>query len=161
MASKIAHNWPKPFFTVQPSPQPRIDFSYYRLVPTLICLLICAISPSQCNQISLTFHEKNIFGQKTFRVSFIFFYKLSYIRVMHSFFNQTKMQGLILHSTGQDSSQFFLKICCNFWVAKVVFSAKVNDKSRIKNWSGFFQFCVKNQKNDQINNTFERFIPFW
>ena len=29
-ASKFAHNRPKPFFTVQPSPQPKIFFSYYK-----------------------------------------------------------------------------------------------------------------------------------
>ena len=33
-ASKVAHN--------RPSPQPKIDFSYYRYVPRRICLLICA-----------------------------------------------------------------------------------------------------------------------
>ena len=102
---KTLKNWPQKllvigpnlFFTVQLSPQPRLDFLYYRLVPSLICLLICAISPSQCNPISLTFHEKkNIFGRKTFRISF--FYRSFYIRVMHNFFNQTKMQRLILHS---------------------------------------------------------------
>ena len=32
---------PNLFFTVQPSPQPKIDFSYYKYVPRLICLLIC------------------------------------------------------------------------------------------------------------------------
>ena len=32
-ASKVAHNWPKPFFfIVQPRPQLRIDFSYYKYV---------------------------------------------------------------------------------------------------------------------------------
>ena len=41
--SKAAHNQPKPFSTVQPRPQPRIDISYYKHVPRLICLLICAL----------------------------------------------------------------------------------------------------------------------
>ena len=43
LPSKVAHNWPKPFFSQsspQPSPQPRIDFSYYKYVPKHICLLI-------------------------------------------------------------------------------------------------------------------------
>ena len=29
------------FFSVQPSPQPKIDFSYHKYVPRHICLLIC------------------------------------------------------------------------------------------------------------------------
>jgi hypothetical protein len=32
---------PNLFFTVQPSPQPGIDFSYYKNVTRHICLLIC------------------------------------------------------------------------------------------------------------------------
>ena len=44
--SKIAHNWPRPFyFTVQPipdhSPHPRIDFSYHEISEQDICTLIC------------------------------------------------------------------------------------------------------------------------
>ena len=45
-ASKVAHNWPKPFFSQSSpaySPQPRIDFSYYKYVPRVICLLICGL----------------------------------------------------------------------------------------------------------------------
>ena len=41
-ASKVAHNRPRPFFpTVQPRPQPRIDFSYYEISGPDICSLIC------------------------------------------------------------------------------------------------------------------------
>ena len=43
-ASKVAHNRPKTFFS-QSSPghsqQPKIDFSYHKYVPRLICFLIC------------------------------------------------------------------------------------------------------------------------
>ena len=43
-ASKVAHNRPRPFyFTVQPRPQPRIDFSYYEISGPDICSLICAL----------------------------------------------------------------------------------------------------------------------
>jgi hypothetical protein len=34
---------PNLFFTVQPSPQPKIDILYYKYVPRCICLLICGI----------------------------------------------------------------------------------------------------------------------
>ena len=41
-AKKVAHNRPRPFyFTVQPRPQPRIDFSYYEISGPDICSLIC------------------------------------------------------------------------------------------------------------------------
>ena len=42
--SKVAHNRPLIFFQYWPGcpNQPRIDFSYYKYVPRLICLLICA-----------------------------------------------------------------------------------------------------------------------
>ena len=44
MPSKVAHNRPQTFFSQYwpgcPN-QPRIDFSYYKYVPRLICLLIC------------------------------------------------------------------------------------------------------------------------
>ena len=53
-ASKVAHDWPQTFFSqVWPGcpNQPRIDFSYYKYVPRLICLLICGKQPSsQSNQ---------------------------------------------------------------------------------------------------------------
>jgi hypothetical protein len=45
LRSKVAHNQPQTFFS-QARPgcpnQPRIDFLYYKNVPRLICLLICA-----------------------------------------------------------------------------------------------------------------------
>ena len=42
LASKVAHNWPRTFyFTFQPRPQPRIDFSYYEISGPDICSLIC------------------------------------------------------------------------------------------------------------------------
>ena len=44
MASKVAHNRPKPFFSQSSpahSPHPKIDFSYYEYVQRLICLLFC------------------------------------------------------------------------------------------------------------------------
>jgi hypothetical protein len=43
-ASKVAHNRPQTFFSQYWSGcpnQPRIDFSYYKYGPRLICLLIC------------------------------------------------------------------------------------------------------------------------
>ena len=41
-ASKVAHNRPNPlFFIVQPRPQPRIEFSYYKISGPDICSLIC------------------------------------------------------------------------------------------------------------------------
>ena len=48
---KIAHNRPQTFFSqVQPGcpNQPRIDFSYYKYVPRLICLLICGHAALLC-----------------------------------------------------------------------------------------------------------------
>ena len=44
-ASKVAHHWPKLFFhsPAQPTAQWKIDFSYYKYVPRLICLLICVV----------------------------------------------------------------------------------------------------------------------
>ena len=43
-ASKVAHNWPRSFyFTVQPRPQPGIDFSYYEISGPDICSLICGV----------------------------------------------------------------------------------------------------------------------
>ena len=42
LASKVVHNQPRPFYsTVQPRPQPRIDFSYYEILGPDICSLIC------------------------------------------------------------------------------------------------------------------------
>jgi hypothetical protein len=44
-ASKVAHNWPRPFyFTVHPRPQPTAQncFSYYEISGPDICSLICA-----------------------------------------------------------------------------------------------------------------------
>ena len=44
LCSKVAHNRPQTFFSqVRPGcpNQPRIDFSYYKNVPRLVCLLIC------------------------------------------------------------------------------------------------------------------------
>ena len=38
--SKVAHNWPQIVFSVL-ARMPRIDFSYHKYVPRLICLLIC------------------------------------------------------------------------------------------------------------------------
>ena len=40
-ASKVAHNRPKTFFFTSTTWLPRIDFSYYKYVPRLICLHIC------------------------------------------------------------------------------------------------------------------------
>ena len=41
-ASKVAHNQPRPFYsTVQPWPQPKIDFSYYEISGPEVCSLIC------------------------------------------------------------------------------------------------------------------------
>jgi hypothetical protein len=43
-ASKIAHNWPNPFFSQfspDHSPQPRIEFSYYEISGPDSCSLIC------------------------------------------------------------------------------------------------------------------------
>ena len=41
LASKVAHNGPRPFYsTVQPRPQPRIDFPYYEISGPDICSLI-------------------------------------------------------------------------------------------------------------------------
>ena len=43
-ASKVAHNRPNPFFSqssLDLSPQPRIDFSYYEILGPDICSLIC------------------------------------------------------------------------------------------------------------------------
>ena len=42
--SKVAHNRPLFFFQYWPGcpNQPRIEFSYHKCVPRLICLLICA-----------------------------------------------------------------------------------------------------------------------
>ena len=49
--TKVSHNHPKPFFhsqvqtsPTQPSPQPKIDFSYYKYVPRHICLLVLVLS---------------------------------------------------------------------------------------------------------------------
>ena len=40
---KVAHNRPKPFnSTVQPRPQPKIDFPYHEISGPEICSLICA-----------------------------------------------------------------------------------------------------------------------
>jgi hypothetical protein len=45
--SKVAHNQPQTFFSQYwpgcPN-QPRIDFSYYKYVPRLICLIICVVN---------------------------------------------------------------------------------------------------------------------
>ena len=49
-ASKVAHNWPRTFFSqVLPGcpNQPRIDFSYYKYVQRFICLLICGLNPQK------------------------------------------------------------------------------------------------------------------
>ena len=43
-ASKVAHNWPRPFISQSSPdhrPQPRIDFSYYEISWPEICSLIC------------------------------------------------------------------------------------------------------------------------
>ena len=98
---KTLKNWPQKllvigpnlFFTVQLSPQPRLDFLYYRLVPSLICLLICAISPSQCNPISLTFHEKK-----------------TYLGEKHS-----ELAFFTDHSTSEWCITFSIKPKCNVW----------------------------------------------
>ena len=52
LCSKVAHNRPKTFFSqVRPGfpNQPRIDFSYYKYVPRLICLLICGFNLQQAS----------------------------------------------------------------------------------------------------------------
>ena len=57
-ASKVAHIRPRPFyFTVQPRPQPKIDFSYYEISGPDICSLICARGPTFTNEI-LNFIKK-------------------------------------------------------------------------------------------------------
>ena len=41
-ASKVAHIQPRPFYsTVQPRPQPKIDFPYHEISGPDICSLIC------------------------------------------------------------------------------------------------------------------------
>jgi hypothetical protein len=53
LASNVAHNWPRPFyFTVQPRPQPRIDFSYHEISGPDICSLICGKSIYGVNKLS-------------------------------------------------------------------------------------------------------------
>ena len=70
-ASKVVHNRPKPFFhSPAHSPQPRIDFSYYKYVPRHICLLISA-SPSATTFINTLLSTEDIWFKCNLYLRFI------------------------------------------------------------------------------------------
>ena len=65
MGLKNAHNWPNAFFSQSNpdhSPQLKIDFSYYKYVPRLICLLICGFihsSPKNTSMVKKLYQYAN------------------------------------------------------------------------------------------------------
>ena len=51
LASKVAHNQPRPFISQASSdhsPQPSIEFSYYEISGPDICSLICVLNKACC-----------------------------------------------------------------------------------------------------------------
>ena len=77
-SSKVAHNWPKPFFPQSSpahSPQPKIDFLFYEISGPDICSLICGyFLTGFCNQKLIIFtrqHEKIILFGFSYKLSII------------------------------------------------------------------------------------------